>query len=439
MLSTEPITKLEHTAGENWEITVGHGCTTEGERVKKCTDCNEIVERQIISAAHTPIVLKAVAATCAYEGLTEGSKCFVCSKILVEQEPVEKVAHDFVTVSATDPTCSEYGYTEGIKCSACLQWKVEPTKIDKLAHTETEDKAKAATCTQSGLTVGKHCTVCHTVTVQQKTVNKLGHDYGVYNNSCSRCDTKEYKEIASRLDLQNYSGDYDAVIYLDKCITTSNINEYWTVTVKDTSKYIRLVGEANKVYNIKFVVNSRQSALTVDFVNASIKAITADPVIKSESEAEITLGFYGEKCVITGKTGAAGDDASISSLSYDGKKGSNGSDAISITGCLVIKNGADTVQIKGGNGGKGGDGQNAAPAPQDGGDGGKGGDGAYAIKASSITIMGVDGHSSSSVLLSGGAGGKGGSGGEGFLWGDDGKNGSTGKTQSATTVTPTYK
>ncbi len=439
VLSLELLPMTGHTPGEQWEVTVAQSCTVDGEQVKICTVCDKVAQSEVIPAGHTPVVLEAVAATCGAEGLTEGSKCSACEEILVAQQAIEKPAHTFVTVDATAPTCSEYGYTDGVRCSVCLLWDVAPTQIEKLAHTEVSDEAKAPTCTENGLTEGKHCSVCRTVTVAQQTVWMLGHDYHVYNNSCSRCGEKQFSEIASRLDLENYECDYDAVIDLDRCVTVSDTSEQWMLSVKDTTNYIRLVGTSGQVYNVRIEVESRETALTVDLVNVSLKSISNDPVIESSSAASLTLGFYGEACAITGKNGAAGKDASLTNFAYNGGNGGNGYDAISVTGDLVIKNGADAVTIKGGNGGKGGDGIDAAPSPQDGGDGGKGGNGAYAIQASSITIQGTDGHSSQSVTLVGGDGGKGGSAGEGFLWGDDGKTGAAGQTQSASTVSPIYQ
>ncbi len=439
IVSTESFPARGHTPSEEWKITVEHTCITDGTQVKECTTCHEAIETQAIPASHTPIVLDAIPASCSTEGRTEGSKCSICNEMLVEQNLIEKLAHNYVTIRAIAPTCNAYGYTEGSKCSACNLWEIEPQKLDKRPHTEAADAAVAATCTTSGLTAGKHCSVCRETIIAQRKISPLGHDCSVYNNTCSRCQTKQYEEIDTRLEFLNYSYTFDAVIYLDKCINTSDTSEYWTMEIDSTVNYVRLVGEVGKVYNMNITTKSRQTDLRIDFVNASIKSITNKPVISSTSTTELTLGFYGESCAITGKTGAAGENGAILNLSFDGEKGKNGYDAISISGDLVIKNGANTVRIKGGDGGKGGNGMDAVPSPQDGGNGGNGGNGAYAIKASSITVIGVDGHSAKSIILSGGNGGKGGSKGEGFLWGDDGKKGTDGKAQDATSVTPTYK
>ncbi len=82
-----------------------------------------------INFNHTVVTDAGVAATCTTEGLTEGSHCAVCGKVIVAQE----------TIPATD-------------------------------HKSVTDKAVAATYTKTGKTEGSHCSVCHKVIKAQKTV-----------------------------------------------------------------------------------------------------------------------------------------------------------------------------------------------------------------------------------------------------------------------------
>ena len=84
----------------------------------------------------TPETDKAVAATCTKTGLTEGSHCQYCKKVLTEQKVTPK-----------------------INCKPVI------------------DKAVAATCTKSGLTEGSHCEVCKKVLKEQKVVPATGHHY----------------------------------------------------------------------------------------------------------------------------------------------------------------------------------------------------------------------------------------------------------------------
>lgn len=83
-----------------------------------------------------PQIDKAVAATCTKTGLTEGSHCEYCKRVLTEQKVTPK-----------------------INCKPVI------------------DKAVAATCTKSGLTEGSHCEECKKVLKEQKVVPATGHHY----------------------------------------------------------------------------------------------------------------------------------------------------------------------------------------------------------------------------------------------------------------------
>jgi methionyl-tRNA synthetase len=69
---------------------------------------------------HTVVTDKGVAATCKSTGLTEGSHCSVCDKVLVAQTVIPKNDnHSVVTDKAVAATCKNTGRTEGSHCSRC--------------------------------------------------------------------------------------------------------------------------------------------------------------------------------------------------------------------------------------------------------------------------------------------------------------------------------
>ena len=126
----------------------------EGFHFVKWNDGDTINPRQFTSVAeisasfekHTIVVDSAVTATCITNGLSEGSHCSVCGKVIKEQFNYGMASHNYVT-----------------------------------------DTAVAATCTKSGLSSGRHCSVCGTVFVSQDTIPALGHHFGyyVYNNDAT--------------------------------------------------------------------------------------------------------------------------------------------------------------------------------------------------------------------------------------------------------------
>ncbi len=137
----------------SYEVVTAPTCVNAGLRRGTCA-CGYSYTEAVSAAGHTPVIDKAVAATCSTTGLTEGSHCSVCGVVIVAQEVV--------------PTAD---------------------------HTVVIDAAVAPTCLNSGLSEGSHCSTCGTVLKAQEPVARLGHDYvctdlgnGTHAEICSRCD-----------------------------------------------------------------------------------------------------------------------------------------------------------------------------------------------------------------------------------------------------------
>ena len=173
----------QHTYGE-WEIVKQATCKDAGERSRTCSICS-LMEKEVISSndTHTSVTDAAVSATCKKTGLTEGSHCSVCNKVLVVQNTVPKTEdHTPVTDAAVPATCKDTGLTEGSHCSLCKKVLVEQTTTSILEHDMTSATCMLpATCSRNcGYTEGivsKHvienafCTICEAKTIS--TVEEL--------------------------------------------------------------------------------------------------------------------------------------------------------------------------------------------------------------------------------------------------------------------------
>lgn len=151
--STEPA-ECSHTF-DQWVTTKQANCKEAGERTRTCSNC-AVQETEMLpkNDAHTPVTDAAVTATCKSTGLTEGSHCSTCDKVLVAQ----------TILPVTD------------------------------VHTPVTDAAVAATCKSAGLTEGSHCSVCNLVLVAQTTIPKTEHHY--VDNLCECGAYVESKGLA---------------------------------------------------------------------------------------------------------------------------------------------------------------------------------------------------------------------------------------------------
>ncbi len=158
---------------------------------------------------HTPEIIPAVDATCEATGLTEGSKCSVCDKVLTEQTETEKLPHSYDDGVVTAPTCSAKGYTT-YTCTVCGDsYKDAETEIVADAHNKVIDKSlKSADCTTAGVAKYK-CSICGTSLGYEAI--PAGHIYdegkvttpatcteaGVKTYTCTVCQATKTEEIAA--------------------------------------------------------------------------------------------------------------------------------------------------------------------------------------------------------------------------------------------------
>lgn len=102
-------TRHQHSFGA-WHIIEDATCTKFGLRERSCS-CGKKESDTIAPKGHTVVVDPAVPPACMESGLTEGSHCSVCNKVIVKQKTVSQTYHDIDinTIQAGD-VCSKCGY-----------------------------------------------------------------------------------------------------------------------------------------------------------------------------------------------------------------------------------------------------------------------------------------------------------------------------------------
>ncbi len=166
-------------------------CTTDGLIILVCSACNDTIFEEPKALGHSVVVDNSVPATCTEAGLTEGSHCSRCNKVLVKQNSISATGHSFVITDSQSATCTDTGY-EVYTCNGCNE--SYRLTFEALGHTN-ELYRSTVTCEKSGYNIYK-CSVCSATTTVK--VEALGHDYNefvsvdngnlIYN--CSRCNNE---------------------------------------------------------------------------------------------------------------------------------------------------------------------------------------------------------------------------------------------------------
>ena len=210
----ESYTEEVPATGHAWDagkVTKEATCEENGIKTYTCATCGSTKTEDIKALGHKEVKDATVAATCEKDGLTEGSHCSVCNKVLTEQRKVPATGHAWDAGKVTkEATCEENGI-KTYTCATCGSTKTEDIKA--LGHKEVKDAAVATTCEKDGLTEGSHCSVCNKVLTEQKKVPATGHKFSSWktisqatvfspekqSHSCSACGKSEQREVGSAL------------------------------------------------------------------------------------------------------------------------------------------------------------------------------------------------------------------------------------------------
>lgn len=148
-----------------------------------CNDCGLFLYsgKNIKALGHDYKNVAEVPATCVAEGTAATQQCKRCGYTVPAQSlPIDPNNHaNIVKDVAVAPTCTETGLTEGSHCGDCNKILIAQEVVSSTNHTEVIDPAVAATCTETGLTEGSHCADCGLVFKEQEVIPALVPDTNV--------------------------------------------------------------------------------------------------------------------------------------------------------------------------------------------------------------------------------------------------------------------
>ena len=225
-----------------------------------CSRCDAIGEDTFEygeALGHVVVVDEAKEATCTETGLTEGSHCDRCGKILVAQEVIPAKGHTEVTDAAVEATCTESGLTEGKHCSDCKAVLVAQEEIPALGHDIVKHDAKVPTCTEIGWDAYDTCSRCDYTTYVEKPV--LGH---------TEAEAVKENEVAATTKA---IGSYDSVVYCSVC------------GVKLSSETVVI----DKIPEIKIDVKSNDHLALVNGILVIDKTVTEKDIFDNTNATQI--------------------------------------------------------------------------------------------------------------------------------------------------------
>ena len=169
-------TPHSHTAGE-WETVTEPTATAVGEKVRRCTLCGRVVDRETLDKLpHDHIAGDWVTVT-EPTTTTTGERirrCTICEEIM-DRETIDKLPHDHIAgewETVTEPTATAAG-EKVRRCTLCGEVMARET-IDKLTHEHVPGDwvtVTEPTVTATGERI-RRCTICEEI-VDRETIDKL--------------------------------------------------------------------------------------------------------------------------------------------------------------------------------------------------------------------------------------------------------------------------
>ena len=249
----------------NWHIMIKSGykaptCTNEGFLYYTCILCGKRTSIKIAPLGHNKTVDIGFDATCDETGLTDGSHCSMCGKIIKPQEVIPALGHIETVDKGYLATCEESGLTDGCHCERCGKILIAQTIREPMGHKfRVVEKGYDSTCNYPGKTDKKCCLVCGKIfeseeipvkdhCFAQDIIKASWEESGFVGCFCQECGLTDcdfdYEEIpmADEIVLKDNDGKI--------CSSYEYLKEIPNVEVLD--EYGNVIDESNYSYKITY-------------------------------------------------------------------------------------------------------------------------------------------------------------------------------------------
>ena len=132
-------------------VVTSPDCENGGYTTYTCTACGETrTGNETEALGHTEEIVAGKPATCLEAGMTDGKKCSVCQKTLVEQTEIPALGHNYEGVVTNAPSCT----VEGLKTYTCANCSDTYTEVMTTSG-HSYDDANDFVCNNCGLDTTK--------------------------------------------------------------------------------------------------------------------------------------------------------------------------------------------------------------------------------------------------------------------------------------------
>lgn len=281
--------------GHNWSEGVVEKkatCTENGMQVVTCLRCGEEKEEEIPATGHTIARDAKIPATCEKDGLTEGSHCSVCGKVLTEQKTIPATGHAWDTGKiAKEATCEETG-EKTYTCANCGAIKTEDIKA--FGHKVVQDVAVESTCTKTGKTEGSHCSVCGKIFKEQEETVLKAHTFTAWRTTTAATVLASAKQtrkcsVCGKIETRNYGSSLKPSIKVNTGSILLKTNQKTTILrVSGLAKGDAIVSWKSSNTGIVKVYGRTNGTCTIQAGNRSGKA-TITVMLRSKLKKNIVV------------------------------------------------------------------------------------------------------------------------------------------------------